>query len=136
MQNGQKLIPSVTRVVQQGPEYVRLPSGVRAGGTRRSAVSGICESSIAGKARYLKPSPMKVMQGLDNRLKTMPMEFSIPLNRLPAGRYNCQVTVLDPTGQKAAFGRLRSCSCRKTLRFWVGDGRPQRPQSFIFLREA
>ena len=23
--------------------------------------------------------------------------------KLPAGEYNCQVTVLDPTGQKAAF---------------------------------
>jgi len=31
------------------------------------------------------------------------LKFSIALAKLPAGRYNCQVTVLDPTGQKANF---------------------------------
>ena len=36
-------------------------------------------------------------------LKTVPLKFSLALNKLPPGRYNCQVTVLDPTGQKAAF---------------------------------
>ena len=24
-------------------------------------------------------------------------------SKLPAGEYNCQITILDPTGQKAAF---------------------------------
>jgi hypothetical protein len=27
----------------------------------------------------------------------------LPLDKLPPGQYDCQVTVLDPTGQKAAF---------------------------------
>jgi hypothetical protein len=27
----------------------------------------------------------------------------LSLAKLPPGRYNCQVTVLDPAGQKAAF---------------------------------
>jgi hypothetical protein len=38
-------------------------------------------------------------------LKTMPLQFSIGLNNLPPGEYDCQVSVLDPTGQKAAFWR-------------------------------
>ena len=42
-------------------------------------------------------------EGLTNRLKTVPLKFSLALNKLPAGEYNCQVTVLDPAGQKAAF---------------------------------
>ena len=33
----------------------------------------------------------------------MPLGFSLALNKLPPGRYNCQVTVVDPKGQKAAF---------------------------------
>ena len=33
----------------------------------------------------------------------MPLRFSLSLAQLPPGKYNCQVTVLDPTSQKAAF---------------------------------
>jgi hypothetical protein len=46
---------------------------------------------------------MEVANGLSNSLKTMPLRFSIGLNGLPAGDYDCQVTVLNPTGQKSAF---------------------------------
>jgi hypothetical protein len=31
------------------------------------------------------------------------VRFQFPLNKLAPGRYNCQVTVLDPAGNKAAF---------------------------------
>ena len=40
---------------------------------------------------------------MNNRLKTVPLKFSLALNKLPTGRYNCQVTVIDPTGQKASY---------------------------------
>ena len=42
-------------------------------------------------------------EGQSNRLRTVPMKFQVALGKLQPGRYNCQVTVLDPTGQKAAF---------------------------------
>ena len=35
--------------------------------------------------------------------KAVPLKFSVSLAKLPPGEYNCQVTVLDPTEQKAAF---------------------------------
>jgi hypothetical protein len=35
----------------------------------------------------------------------MPLSFSIAPHQLPPGKYECQVTVLDPTGQKGAFWR-------------------------------
>ena len=37
--------------------------------------------------------------------KAVPLRFSVPLGELPVGRYDCQVSVLDPTGQKVAFWR-------------------------------
>ena len=46
---------------------------------------------------------LQVTEALNNRLKTMPLKFDLSLAKLPPGEYNCQVTVLDPTGQKAAF---------------------------------
>ena len=39
----------------------------------------------------------------DANSQMMPLRFSLALDKLPPGEYDCQVTVLDPTGQKAAF---------------------------------
>jgi hypothetical protein len=38
-------------------------------------------------------------------LGTTPINFDIKLSGLPAGEYQCQVTVLDPTGKRASFWR-------------------------------
>jgi len=53
----------------------------------------------------LETPAIKATAGLSNKLKTMPLEFSVALKDLPPNEYDCQVTVLDPTGQKAAFWR-------------------------------
>ena len=47
--------------------------------------------------------PLEITHALPNRLQTMPFSFSIPLRQFPPGEYACQVSVLDPTGKKAAF---------------------------------
>jgi len=36
-------------------------------------------------------------------MEAAPLRFSLSVTDLPPGRYDCQVTVLDSTGQKAAF---------------------------------
>ena len=41
--------------------------------------------------------------GLDARSKAVPIRFTVPLAKLPPGRYDCQVVVIEPTGKKAAF---------------------------------
>ena len=41
----------------------------------------------------------------DPKLKAVPIRLSIPPGTLQPGSYDCQVTVLDPTGGKAAFWR-------------------------------
>jgi hypothetical protein len=60
-------------------------------------------SFYQGKTKVFETQPMEVASGMSNSLKTMPLRFSIGLNPLPPGEYDCQVTVLDPTGQKTAF---------------------------------
>ena len=62
-------------------------------------------SFYRAQTKAFETQPLEVTAGLNNRLKTMPLSFSIAINQLPPGDYNCQVTVLDPTGQKAAFWR-------------------------------
>jgi VWFA-related protein len=102
VQNGQKLIPSVTRVFRQSQNmYVYLQAyeqGVAAAQPLVAFVSFYHEQTKA-----FETQPMELTSGLNNRLQTMPFSFSIPLNQLPPGEYDCQISVLNPTGQKAAF---------------------------------
>jgi hypothetical protein len=35
----------------------------------------------------------------------MSLSFDLAVDKLPRGQYDCQVTVLDPSTQKAAFWR-------------------------------
>ena len=102
VQNGQKLIPSVTRVFRQNQNmYVYLQAyeqGVPAVQPLVAFVSFYHEQTKA-----FETQPMEITSGLNNRLQTMPFSFSIPLSQLPPGEYDCQISVLNPTGQKAAF---------------------------------
>jgi VWFA-related protein len=102
VQNGQKLIPSVTRVFRQSQSmYVYLQAyeqGVAAAQPLVAFVSFYHEQTKA-----FETQPMEMTSGLNNRLQTMPFSFSIPLSQLPPGEYDCQISVLNPNGQKAAF---------------------------------
>ena len=40
---------------------------------------------------------------MDAKSKAVPLKLSVPLEALADGEYLCQITVIDPTGQKAAF---------------------------------
>jgi len=101
---GQKLIPSVTRVFSKSRDmYVYLQAYEQGAPSARPLVAFVSFYRAQNKA--FETPPMKVGDGMSNRLKTMPLSFNIALDQLPAGRYDCQVTVLDPTGQKGAFWR-------------------------------
>ena len=58
-----------------------------------------------GQSKAFQTQPEEVVQDLNNRLKTMPLTFEISLSELPPAEYECQVTVLNPNGQKSAFWR-------------------------------
>jgi hypothetical protein len=51
----------------------------------------------------LETEPLQVVDGMDPKSKAVPLRFSIPLESLDVGRYDCQVSVLEPTGKKVAF---------------------------------
>jgi hypothetical protein len=51
----------------------------------------------------MQTPPVKVTDGLDPKSHMLPVKLSFALAKLKPGEYNCQVTVLDPTAQKAAF---------------------------------
>jgi hypothetical protein len=102
VENGQKLIPSVTRVFSKGRDlYVYLQAYELAAATTQPLVAFV--TLYHGQAKAFETSPISVTDGLDPKSKALPLRFSVPLGQLPPGQYNCQVTILDPKGQKAAF---------------------------------
>jgi hypothetical protein len=104
VQNGQKLIPSVTRVFSERRDmYVYLQAYQQGAATAEPLVAFVAFYRAQTKA--LETPAIEVLSGWNNRLKTMPLSFRIALNGLPAGEYDCQVTVLNPIAQKSVFWR-------------------------------
>jgi VWFA-related protein len=102
VQEGQKLIPSVTRVFSKGREmYVYLQAYQQEAPSAHPLVAFV--TFYRGQAKAFETPPLEVTESLNNRLKTTPLKFSLSLAKLPPGEYNCQVTILDPTSQRAAF---------------------------------
>jgi VWFA-related protein len=104
IRDGQKLVPSVTRVFSKSRDlYVFLQAYERAATSTEPLVAFV--SFYRGDVKVLETSPVAVQDGLDAKSKAVPLRFSVPLGSVPPGRYDCQVTVLDPASQKAAFWR-------------------------------
>ncbi len=102
VQEGMKLIPSVTRVFSKNRDmYVYLQAYERTATTFQPLVAFV--TFYRGQTKAFETTPLPVTEGVNNSLKTVPLKFNLSLAQLTPGRYNCQVTVLDPTGQKAAF---------------------------------
>jgi VWFA-related protein len=102
IQEGRKLIPSVTRVFRKGQNLlVYLQAYEQGAPAVQPLVAQV--SFYRGQAKVFDSRPIEVKDGLDQRLKTIPLQFDIPLAGLAPGKYDCQVTVLNPAGQRAAF---------------------------------
>ena len=102
--DGQKLVPSVTRVFSKGRElYVFAQAYQRAASTTQPLVAFV--SFYRGEVKAFETAPMMVTEGLDPKTKAVPLRFSLPLDSLATGRYDCQLTVIDPTAEKIAFWR-------------------------------
>ena len=102
VQGGQKLLPNVTRVFsRQKDMYVYLQAYEPNATAMQPLVAFV--TFYRGQTKAFETPPLPVTEGQANRLRTVPLKFVVSLGKLQPGRYNCQVTVLDPAGQKAAF---------------------------------
>ena len=125
VQNGQQMLPSVTRVFSKTRSmfvylqaYEAPMAAPAAGAPVATPVSApVATGPVAtgptpllafvsfyqGTTKVYETQPEEVSPLPNTRLETAPMSFTIDLNPLPPGKYDCQVTVLDPTGQKTAY---------------------------------
>jgi VWFA-related protein len=101
---GQKLVPSVTRVFSRTRDmHVFLQAYERGAQSTQPLLTFV--TFYRGDVKAFETEPLAVTEGLDPRSKAVPLRLSIPLATLSPGRYEFQVTVLEPGGQKAAFWR-------------------------------
>ena len=105
-----KLIPSVTRVFHTDRDlYVYLQAYAGAALAPASAPVTPPGPLMAFVSFYregkevLEVQPVQVPVSTTNRLGTTPVSFRIGMGKLAAGEYQCQVSVLDPAGNRAAF---------------------------------
>jgi VWFA-related protein len=102
VRDGQKLIPSVTRVFSKRRDvYVYLQAYRPYAPVVQPIIAFV--SLYAGQKKAFESQPVELTGGSSDRLKITPIQFSLALRDLPPGQYDCQVTVLDPAGGKAAF---------------------------------
>ena len=111
VQEGLKLIPSVTRVFSVAREmyiYLQAYQGNAAGSAAASAPAKpaplIAFVSLYREGeKAFESAPIAVTPAAESRLGVVPLSFKIGLGDLAPGRYQCQVSVLDPAGHRVAF---------------------------------
>jgi len=104
VQDGKKLIPSVTRVFRTGRElYVYLQAYEQSPTVAKPLVAFV--SFYQGTTRVFETQPIAVTPAALNHLVPVPLNFTVGPGELPPGKYDCQVTILDPTDTKATFWR-------------------------------
>jgi hypothetical protein len=102
MFDGQKMTPSVTRVFSKTKDlYVFLQAYERKYDSMQPLVAYV--TFYRGEEKAFETTPLAVTEGIDPKTKAIPLRFTVPLENMPVGRYDVQVSVLEPQGQKAAF---------------------------------
>jgi hypothetical protein len=100
IRDGQKLVPSVTRLFRTGQKLYVYVESYDAQSEPAAAVS-----LFRGRTKVMESQPI-ASQGADgNRAGTTLLQFQIPLDGVRPGRYIAQLSVVDPAGRRFAYER-------------------------------
>jgi VWFA-related protein len=112
VQEGLKLIPSVTRVFSTRRAmyvYLQAYDAGSASTSESSTPAKLTGPLIAFVSLYhdgkkaFESAPIAASPGTESRLGVVPLGFDVNLTGLMPGEYQCQVSVLDPSGNRVAF---------------------------------
>ncbi len=106
LRDGRKLVPSVTRVFSKSGELHifahAYPSTI---GNHRPLIA--FAALYRGQTKALETPALRLMHDASYKLSTVPVNIDIPLDRLPAGEYRCQLSIIDPASGTATFWQAR-----------------------------
>ncbi len=105
IQNGQKLVPNVTRVFPEGKNMLvyaevydpKIPDG------RADVAASL--ALYSHNRKVFETPPVQVTRLSDKRDSTVPVWLHAPTSSLKPGRYQCQINLIDEFGRKFAFPR-------------------------------
>ncbi|HWZ51155.1 MAG TPA: VWA domain-containing protein [Granulicella sp.] len=113
--DGGKLIPSVTRVFRADQNLevflqAYMGNALAGNGSSQLAEKVATSSSVIafvslyhGGKKVMDSQVIQASALPENRLGAVPINLNIAIKGLDVGEYQCQVTVLDPTRNRAAF---------------------------------
>jgi hypothetical protein len=124
VQDGKKIIPSVTRVFTTGhkisvffqayKEKSSEEENAMATASKATAANAAAPSPLYafvtlylnGKNVY-ETQPKSVVMPAGNTFSKLPFSFEIDNDKLPRGQYELQITVLDPVKQQLCYWRAQ-----------------------------
>ncbi len=109
--NGQKIVPNVTRVFHAGQNLYAfleiynptVPDNLPANFKVASVAASL--ALYSSDVKVFETPPVQLRRFNTKRDGTMDLRFQTPLKQLKPGRYTCQVNVIDELGHKFAFPR-------------------------------
>jgi hypothetical protein len=104
VENGQKLIPDITRVFRKNQKLYVYFEVYDPGTVATPSVSAQL-TMFRGKSKAFESAPVRVTQPKSGRQNTLAFQFEMPLANIPPGQYTCQVSVIDEQARKFGFAR-------------------------------
>ncbi len=101
VQDGQKLVPSITRVFRRDQNLYVYAEVYDPGADPAPSVEATL-TFLDGQKKVFESSPVRLTRADGARL---PLQLQVPLGKLTPGRYTCQLNVVDEVGRKFAFPR-------------------------------
>ncbi len=111
--NGQKLMPNVTRVFRPGQNmlvYVEVYDPTIPDSLPENFRRADVEASVAlyqNNKKVFETSPVRANRLNDKRQGTLPVWLQMPMSKIEPGKYDCQVNLIDEFGRKFAFPRTQ-----------------------------
>ena len=106
VENGEKLIPSITHVFRKDQSlyvYMEVYDPGLDSAQKPSVAATL--TFYRGKTKSFESQPVRLDSFIPKRGQTLPIRFQAPLSQLAAGRYTCQINLIDETGHRFTFQR-------------------------------
>jgi hypothetical protein len=101
---GKKLIPNVTSTFSNRRDLIVFLHAYEPNANATEPLTAFV-TLYRGQTKVFETPQLTVKDDLGRKLRTLPVRLRVPLSGLPAGAYDCQVTVLNPATQKSAVWR-------------------------------